>query len=62
MISLFLIIIFCLGVQLDAAAKGRIGSKRIGGYTASGKGSHYIGGYNKRASSNYAKRTNKKRK
>jgi hypothetical protein len=25
-------------------AKGRTGSKRVGGYTNKGKGSHYIGG------------------
>lgn len=28
-----------------AEARGRYGSIRIGGYTSSGKGSHYIGGY-----------------
>ena len=28
-----------------AQARGRYGSIRIGGYTSSGKGSRYIGGY-----------------
>lgn len=28
-----------------AEARGRTGSIRVGGYTSSGKGSHYIGGY-----------------
>ena len=28
-----------------AEARGRYGSFRVGGYTSSGKGSHYIGGY-----------------
>jgi len=28
-----------------AQARGRYGSVRVGGYTSSGKGSHYVGGY-----------------
>jgi hypothetical protein len=28
-----------------AQARGRYGSTRVGGYTSSGKGSHYVGGY-----------------
>jgi len=28
-----------------AQARARYGSVRVGGYTSSGKGSHYVGGY-----------------
>jgi hypothetical protein len=28
----------------DAAARGRTGSFRVGGYNSHGKGSHYVGG------------------
>jgi len=39
---IFLLIVI---VSINATtAKGRKGSKRIGGYNSHGKGSHYIGG------------------
>jgi hypothetical protein len=34
-----------LGFANNSEARGHYGSFRIGGYTSSGKGSHYIGGY-----------------
>ena len=34
-----------LAVAHQAQARGRYGSVRVGGYTSSGKGSHYVGGY-----------------
>lgn len=40
-LSLLLISLFCMTVDSQAA---RCGSKRVGGYTSHGKGSHYIGG------------------
>ena len=42
-----LLVFFVLGFALThtAQARGRYGSTRIGGYTSSGKGSHYVGGY-----------------
>ena len=38
-------LVFGLTLTHTAQARGRYGSTRIGGYTSSGKGSHYIGGY-----------------
>ena len=47
--KIFLIAVFSLlAMSLvigQAQARGRYGSTRIGGYTSTGKGSHYIGGY-----------------
>lgn len=43
MLCLFLMLAFFI-VTIDAAASGRMGSTREGGYTSSGKGSHYVGG------------------
>ena len=40
-----LAIISMLSVSGVAFARGRYGSTRVGGYTSSGKGSHYVGGY-----------------
>lgn len=34
-----------LAMNVDAHARGRVGSIRVGGYTSSGLGSTYIGGY-----------------
>ncbi len=34
-----------LAMNTDAHARGRIGSVRVGGYTSSGLGSTYWGGY-----------------
>jgi hypothetical protein len=42
MLSLF---VASLVISTDAAARGRIGSHRYGGYNSHGKGSHYYGGY-----------------
>ena len=43
---MFLVIIAAtLSISGAAEARGRYGSVRIGGYTSTGKGSHYIGGY-----------------
>jgi len=38
---LFSFVLFSTHVE----ARGRYGSFRVGGYTSSGKGSHYVGGY-----------------
>jgi hypothetical protein len=40
-----IVLMLALGVFGSAQARGRYGSTRVGGYTSSGKGSHYIGGY-----------------
>jgi len=42
LITTFVMISIALGSV--AEAKGRKGSKRVGGYNSHGKGSHYIGG------------------
>ena len=38
-------LVFGFALTHTAQARGRYGSTRIGGYTSSGKGSHYVGGY-----------------
>jgi hypothetical protein len=41
-----LLVLFSFGLfSYHAEARARYGSIRIGGYTSSGKGSHYVGGY-----------------
>lgn len=41
-----LLVLFSFGLfSSQVEARGRYGSIRVGGYTSSGKGSHYIGGY-----------------
>ena len=44
-IVLVLVLAFSLVFAHTVQARGRYGSIRIGGYTSSGKGSHYVGGY-----------------
>ena len=39
------VIVFVSVFASHAEARGRYGSMRVGGYTSSGKGSHYVGGY-----------------
>ena len=43
----FIIVLFLVSFMFTntSEARGRYGSFRVGGYTNSGKGSHYIGGY-----------------
>jgi hypothetical protein len=48
--KIFIGLVIVLGFSLFALssvaqARGRYGSFRVGGYTSSGKGSHYVGGY-----------------
>jgi hypothetical protein len=38
------IFITSMVISTEAAARGRTGSHRYGGYTSHGKGSHYYGG------------------
>ena len=41
-----LLVLFSFGLfSSHAEARARYGSIRVGGYTSSGKGSHYVGGY-----------------
>lgn len=42
--SIIALVIMATIGALDAEARGRTGSTRVGGYTSSGKGSHYVGG------------------
>lgn len=44
-IMLFVLSAVFLIATLDASAKGRHGSKRVGGHNSHGKGSHYSGGH-----------------
>jgi hypothetical protein len=48
-VLLGLVLVLVLGLSFLAIhsvqARGRYGSFRVGGYTSSGKGSHYVGGY-----------------
>jgi hypothetical protein len=38
--------VFVIGLLIvDADARGRTGSYRVGVYTSHGKGSHYVGGH-----------------
>ena len=37
-------VIISIALASVAEAKGKKGSKRVGGYNSHGKGSHYIGG------------------
>jgi hypothetical protein len=39
------IFITSVAISTEAAARGRTGSHRYGGYTSHGKGSHDYGGY-----------------
>ena len=45
LILLTAITIIAIGVTNHAEARARYGSTRVGGYTSHGKGSHYVGGY-----------------